>query len=857
MTALDLGWSQAPQQELTKVATIMMRRRTPVAMAAARLKLPSSSQAQDFLSPILQPCFMTTVERAPQQDHTFPLNPKPPNTSLPATSFKSKILKMLDVNQVLIISGSTGCGKSTQVPQFLLSHNPSANIFVTQPRRVAAISLAARVSDELSSPMPGKPNSTVGFNVRLNRRTSPSTQITYMTIGVLLRMLVASDPATSLSHITHIVIDEVHEREVNSDITLALLKKVLLTNRTIRIVIMSATLQSDLFTTYFSSPDYSTASLEIPGRTFPVAIHWLPEIQTLLKMQKSTFVSPNPLSNPSSSVLSPNALHKIDNDMISSLVSHLCSKADGAILIFMPGKVEITSLISTLSNSRNIPKSAIILPLHSTLPQNQQGRVFVVPKEGVVKVIVSTNVAETSLTIPDVKYVIDTGIVKESRFKLSSRMQELTTVWASQASQSQRSGRAGRTSPGECYRLYPESVQELIPKSTVPEIFRTPLEDLILQILLLEENISSSPTEIIPWFESLIEPPPRSTIVHAAGYLMEIGALTNVSRGTFRLSSLGYHLSHLPMDCQVGKILLTGCLLGCLDVSLTAAAILSSSKSMFTGFVRGERNWKKAQELYEGLADAGYGGKDSSSFHCKSDIAAQIAIFNSYKAQTFLSYRDRTRWCGDHALNHVAFTEIEGLRGQFKDIMTDANFSPSSHNENNENAIFLQCVLASGLYPNIAVLERPKQTKKFGGGKLITRTKEKATPQPGSFQKQRVYEASHIGKDAYVVFHSKRRSVTQNGEGTTYLENISFVSRFALLLFAGSPSDTKVDGNTLVLNNFVKFKIGTGGEKTAILCNELRSLCDEILLERLMAGDGKISSCSKFERLIRTIRGLL
>jgi HrpA-like RNA helicase len=263
--------------------------------------------------------------------------------------------------------------------------------------------------------------------------------------------------------------------------------------------------------------------------------------------------------------------------------------------------------------------------------------------------------------------------------------------------------------------LYPESILSLIPAHTVPEIFRTPLEDTILQILLLEETMSSSPTEVLPWFENLIEPPPRQLIVHAAGHLMEIGALTNVGKGIFRLSPLGFHLSHLPMDCQVGKILLTGCLLGCIDISLTAAAILSASKSVYTGYAGGSK--EKAQQIIQEIIDGGYGGRSSPSFHCKCDIAAQIAIFNHYESRSFRSHRERVNWCRDHAMDPIALAEIDGLRGQFRDILIDANFCTSSHNENSADPIFLQCVLASGLYPNIGILERPKQTCKRGGGR--------------------------------------------------------------------------------------------------------------------------------------------
>lgn len=326
------------------------------------------------------------------------------------------------------------------------------NIIVTQPRRVAAIALAERVAIEQNSPPPGQLNSTVGFNVRLGRKVTATTSITFMTVGVLLRML--TNPEGSLSTVTHIVIDEVHERDLNTDFVLALLKRLLQTDRKIRIVIMSATVNAAMFEDYFSSALYSTSAINIPGRSFPVSVLWLEDCENLAKQScQATFPSsgagttsaPAAAAAATAAQLSPIVEKRIDENFICALVSKLCKAADGAILIFMPGKVEIDSLVRQLKGTKSIDHSnTIILPLYSSLPQNQQTKVFVTPPSKITKIIVSTNVAETSLTIPDVKHVIDTGIVKETRYKPSSSMSELATVWASQASQNQRSGRAGR-----------------------------------------------------------------------------------------------------------------------------------------------------------------------------------------------------------------------------------------------------------------------------------------------------------------------------------------------------------------------------------------------------------------------------
>ena len=228
---------------------------------------------------------------------------------------------------------------------------------------------------------------------------------------------------------------------------------------------------------------------------------------------------------------------------------------------------------------------ASVFALYSQVPKHLQKLSFAPVKQG-TKIVLSTNVAETSVTIPDVVHVVDTGIVKELRYKAGSGMKDLVTVWISEASMKQRCGRAGRVQSGHCWRLFSQDTAAFTP-FTLPEIFRTPLEDLILQVLLLEELNTSAAVEILPWLDSLIEPPARSSVVLACGQLLEVGAIVNVGKGVFRLSPLGYHLSHLPMDVRVAKILVNGCLLSCLDPSLKVASILSATKALTTGHVRG------------------------------------------------------------------------------------------------------------------------------------------------------------------------------------------------------------------------------------------------------------------------------
>ena len=380
---------------------------------------------------------------------------------LPAASFRSEILSALDRSRVVIICGTTGCGKSTQIPQYILDEMQAAdydgNIVVTQPRRVAATSLAQRVADERQK----KVGSTIGYQVRLDAAVSDSTRITYMTIGILLRKLtMAFDTKEGpLSDISHLVIDEVHERDVNTDFCLAILQSVLVRHPHLKIILMSATTLPDLLVRYFRSErlGIEPTVLEIPGRSFQVETFWLDDIEKMVERK---------LNGWSEEVESPHLLISrraeaaIDNTFVSRLVFHLVQTSESrvAILIFLPGRAEIESLARTLRNDHSdVPGLLEIRILHSSVSQAIQKSAFHQSNVGKVKVVLATNVAETSITIPDISVVIDTGRVKESRYNVSAQMKELVTVWTSQASIKQRAGRAGRTRSGSCYCIYTRS----------------------------------------------------------------------------------------------------------------------------------------------------------------------------------------------------------------------------------------------------------------------------------------------------------------------------------------------------------------------------------------------------------------
>lgn len=638
-------------------------------------------------------------------------------SQLPAAKFRSEILSSLDSTNVIIISGATGCGKSTQVPQFILEGmkamncGSQANIVVTQPRRVAATSLAKRVADERNLPPPGKPGAEVGYNVRVAKAVSKETKLGYCTVGVLLRQMVnplesagdsdgggnKRESRVPLSSISHIVLDEVHERDLNTDFALTLLRPILAANSCISLILMSATASATTFVQYFKNEKLgiSPKVIVIPGRTFPVQTLWLPECEKIVsdRMIGDYIPDENNFNGIDSNeiVQAPRATAKIDNDFIAKLVMDVAQrqwqsdaaknqqedKENGAILIFLPGKGEIEApsrAMYKIPQLGNKTKCSI-LQLHSSLSPSEQWRALKPVKYGLVKVILSTNVAETSVTIADVSNVIDTGRVKEMRFNSSTRIKELVTVWTSLATTKQRAGRAGRTSQGTSHKLYRETfANEQLPLHTSPEILRTPLEELVLQVCLLEEQ--RTPTGVSPmnFLANAPQPPSKHSLLQACEHLLEIGALNEISGGSkYRLTPLGYHLAHLPLDAKVGKILVVGSILQCIEPALTIAANLSAPKSFWLPFIPGVMNSKEdARKVHEDIICNGYGGVTWPGGTVKGDIVASIAAFNAWSKGS--NDKQRRQFATSKALDHNVLNEIKGLRAQFRDALKVLGF---------------------------------------------------------------------------------------------------------------------------------------------------------------------------------------
>ncbi|KAL4274485.1 hypothetical protein HN51_057280 [Arachis hypogaea] len=494
--------------------------------------------------------------------------------SLPIASVEKRLIEEVQKNDILIIVGETGSGKTTQIPQFLFGAGFCRDgkvIGITQPRRVAAITVAKRVAEECGVELGQK----VGYSVRFDDTTSSSTRIKYMTDGLLLREALL-DPY--LSKYSVIIVDEAHERTVHTDILLALLKNVQSARSRsvaddqginfgkknvnagmslekeyggqsssflkkdnhdkyapLKLIIMSASLDARTFSEYFGS----AKSVHIQGRQFPVDI----------------FYTCHPEED------------YLDASLITIFQIH-SKEGPGDILVFLTGQEEIES-VEKLINDRltQFPEGSQklqVVPIFAALPSEQQLRVFAPAPSGFRKVILATNIAETSVTIPGVKYVIDPGFVKARSYDPGKDMESLIIVPTSKSQALQRSGRAGREGPGKCFRLYPESEFEKLEDSTKPEIKRCNLSNVILQLKALGVD------DILGF--DFIEKPSRTAIIKSLEQLFSLGALTD----DCQLSDpVGHQMARLPLDPVYSKALILASQYNCLEEMLITVAMLS------------------------------------------------------------------------------------------------------------------------------------------------------------------------------------------------------------------------------------------------------------------------------------------
>lgn len=488
--------------------------------------------------------------------------------TLPVALMRKQIMELINDNPVVIIRGNTGCGKTTQIAQFILDDYITSgqgawcNIAVTQPRRISAVSVSERIAAERNEPI----GQSCGYSVRFESvLPRPFGSILFCTIGVLLRKLEAG-----LRGVSHVIVDEIHERDVNSDFIMVVLRDMIHTYPDIRVILMSATIDTTLFSTYFGD----CPVVEIPGRAYPIEQYFLEDCIEMTKFvpspesrkrKRDDDAEMAVLNNGNSDDADDQNLNKIIDakygpetksamaamsesevsfELIETILLYIKTKnIPGAVLVFLPGWNLIFALMKHLQSSRHFGGTDYrILPCHSQIPREDQRRVFEPVPQGVTKIILATNIAETSITIDDIVYVIDICKARMKLFTSHNNLTSYATVWASRTNLEQRKGRAGRVRPGICFTLCSKSRFNKLEEHLTPEMFRTPLHEIALSIKLLRLGA------IGQFLSKAIEPPPLDAVIEAEVVLRELKAL-NVND---ELTPLGKILARLP----IGKLIL-------------------------------------------------------------------------------------------------------------------------------------------------------------------------------------------------------------------------------------------------------------------------------------------------------------
>jgi ATP-dependent helicase HrpA len=586
------------------------------------------------------------------------------NAELPVSARRDEIAEAIEKNQVVILCGETGSGKSTQLPLICLSmgRGVSGTIGHTQPRRIAARSVAARVAEEVGSSV-GK---AVGFKIRFTDTTSPQTYVKLMTDGILLA---ESQGDRFFEQYDTIIIDEAHERSLNIDFLLGRLKQILSRRPDLKVIITSATIDAKRFADHFGKGEKPAPVIEVSGRTYPVEIRYRPPFDPDAKDAEQT---PKRSSSPSNR-------RRSEADMQAAVldaVDELMLDGPGDILIFMPTERDIhetaKSLRGRLLGKISKGQRSDILPLYARLSTKEQSRIFQTQPHR--RIVIATNVAESSLTVPGIHYVIDSGTARISRYSARSRMQRLPVEPVSQASANQRAGRCGRIGPGICIRLYTEDDYKGRDAYTAPEIQRTNLASVILQTTALRMG----PLENFPF----LEPPRMGTITDGYRSLYELGAIDEKNS----ITEVGRQLSRLPVDPRVGRLILAGHEENCLHEVLVIAAALELQDPRD----RPIDKQQAADEAHAKFQDA------------KSDFMGYLKLWDFYhKVRSGASRSQLRKACQQNFLSYNRMREWVDIHHQLSELVAEVGLKPTKRHDNFDA---IHRALLTGFLASIALL---------------------------------------------------------------------------------------------------------------------------------------------------------
>ncbi|XP_052744057.1 probable ATP-dependent RNA helicase spindle-E isoform X2 [Bicyclus anynana] len=621
-------------------------------------------------------------------------------------NFHEEILKRIQTFPITIIEGPTGCGKTTQVPQWILddayNNRRPCKIVVTQPRKIAAISIAKRVAQERGWDVGG----VVGYQVGLENKTTTDTRISYVTTGVLLQKLVN---AKNTDEYTHIVLDEVHEREQDMDFLLLVVRKLLFTaTRTVKVILMSATFNTQIFQDYFTLPTpsmglQSSGCFKITNDkpTFSVKLFYLDHIAKMgySNLQQNMRELQDPEIHPDMNNLVSTLIEKFEQiDMKEEFVDIDRAEADvPSVLIFLPGIYEIEELYAVLTDSDfKVKYNWWVLPLHSTITADEQVRVFQRAPPGHRKIILATNIAESSITVPDIKYVIDYCLMKRLVVDPNTSFTSLQLCWASKTNCEQRSGRAGRVRDGRVYRLIYQKFYVTLPQDATPEMVRCPLERLVLLAKMLDMG---PPADILAL---AMDPPDMSNILRTILVLKEVGALKKTVDDDWSavdgdITYMGRIMAKLPLDVKSSKLIVLGYIFGCLEESIVMAAGMSV-KNIFSSPFRERLNAYNSKLTWA----------DGSMSDC-------IAMLNVYKVWDHLRKQNHfkqpagtneAQWARRFYVQIRALRELNDLVRELRMRLSREGIDPkkgTSPWSKAEHSLALKVILAGAFYPHYFV----------------------------------------------------------------------------------------------------------------------------------------------------------
>jgi small subunit ribosomal protein S24e len=668
--------------------------------------------------------------------------------SLPVYSNAGNILSHIRENEVIICMAATGSGKTTQIPQLILDDyisqgsGASCNIICTQPRRLAAISVAERVAKERGESV-GR--GSIGYQVRFEAKLpEPHGSVTFCTTGIFLKRMQSAlqdnGPQGYLDDVTHVVVDEVHERDVDTDLLLVVLKRLLVDRkakaRPLKVVLMSATIDPTLFQQYFSDEVGQPAKvIEVPGRSFPVEQHFLDDFiadmssdphspPVFAEESVSKYIHRELGPNIPSSLagyLQPPAVKRsvaetegtreedleLPYPLIALTICHVLQKSDdGHVLVFLPGWDEIQALNRQLQERKlrlplNDTTRYSIHLLHSSIPVAEQQLIFDPPSPGIRRIILSTNIAETSVTIPDVVYVVDSAKLKEQRYDPTRHMSSLVSAWVGSSNLKQRAGRAGRHRPGEYFGIIGRRRVEILHPYQVVEMKRVDLTNVVMHVKALDFP-GMAVEEVLA---AAIEPPAPDRIKAAMSDLQMVGAIDDEQN----LTPLGRVLLQLPVDVQVGRLVLYGSFFRCLDKALTLAALMTNREPFVSPIHL--------------KAEAATAKNSWTLVEFRSDALAALRAYNAWWAmQSRGEYAPANRFCSNNFLSKPTLLMVDRIKKQLLtslhhagvlDVSAGGRVEPSGKrgsitvppelNVNGESQPLLAALIAIASQPKFAI----------------------------------------------------------------------------------------------------------------------------------------------------------